>query len=69
MWLQAGELASGLASEGKIYVVVVGILLILGGMGFYMYRIYRMLSRIESRFEKGVEEEDKEGDKEGDIAK
>ena len=62
MWLQAGELASGLASEGKIYVVVVGILLILGGMGFYMYRIYRMLSRIESRFEKGVEEEDKEGD-------
>ena len=62
MWLQAGDLASGLASEGKIYVVVVGILLILGGMGFYMYRIYRLLSRIESRFEKGVEEEDKEGD-------
>ena len=62
MWLQAGELASGLASEGKIYVVVVGILLILGGMGFYMYRIYRLLSRIESRFEKGVEAEDKEGD-------
>ena len=61
MWLQAGELASGLASEGKIYVVVVGILLILGGMGFYMYRLYRILTRIESRFEKGVEAEEAEG--------
>lgn len=42
------EMADSFRADGKIYVVVAVILVILGGMFFYLYQIDRRLKKIEN---------------------
>ena len=41
------EMADGMRSNGKIYVVVAVILVVFAGLGFYMYSTDRKLSALE----------------------
>ena len=43
------EMASGLRSDGKIYVVVAVISLIFLGLAFFLYSIDRKITRLEKR--------------------
>ena len=45
---QGVEMADGLRAEGKIYVVVVILLIILSAVFLYLIRLDRKLSRLES---------------------
>lgn len=46
---QEVEMADTMRSEGKIYVVVSIILVILGGLIFYLYTIDRKATRLEKK--------------------
>lgn len=48
---QEVEMADTMRSEGKIYVVVSIILVILGGLIFYLYTIDRKASRLERKLD------------------
>ncbi|MBL0740770.1 CcmD family protein [Chryseolinea lacunae] len=46
------EMADALRSDGKIYTVVVGLVIILTGVIFYLIRIDRKVQRIEKNQKK-----------------
>lgn len=50
------EMADGMRSEGKIYVVVAVLVLILAGLLLYLNRIERKITKMENKLDK----EDKE---------
>jgi CcmD family protein len=50
------EMADGLRSSGKIYVVVAVLLIILTGLLIYVITIDRKVSRIEKNIEQGKED-------------
>jgi hypothetical protein len=43
------DMATGLRSSGKIYVVVLGLLVIFCGFIFYLFTIDRKISKLEKR--------------------
>ena len=43
----AVEMATGLRSSGKIYVVVITLLIIFSGLAFYIIRIDKRLGKLE----------------------
>lgn len=43
------DMATGLRSSGKIYVVVIGLVVIFGGFIFYLFTIDRKISKLEKR--------------------
>ncbi len=43
------DMATGLRSSGKIYVVVIGLLVIFCGLIFYLFTIDRKISRLEKK--------------------
>ena len=45
------EMADGMRSEGKIYVVVVGILLLFAGLAFYLYTLDRKLQQLSKHMD------------------
>jgi preprotein translocase subunit SecY len=48
------EMADGLRSSGKIYVVVVSLLLILLGLLVYIFLLDRKISRLEKENKQGL---------------
>lgn len=54
-WAQAQStnvpMADGLRSEGKIYVVVLSLLLIMAGIFAFLFRLERKLSRLEKQIQ------------------
>lgn len=49
---QAVEMADGLRSEGKIYVVVLIILIVLGGLIAYLFLIDRKIKHLQKLLDK-----------------
>jgi hypothetical protein len=49
---QGAQMADVMRSEGKIYVVVVGLLIIMVGFLTYLYRLDRKISKIEKEIKK-----------------
>lgn len=49
------EMADKMRSEGKIFVLVAIILIILGGLFFYLFNLDRKISRLENNSEKRPE--------------
>jgi hypothetical protein len=49
---QGAEMADTMRSEGKIYVVVVMVLIVLGGMITFLFLIDRKLNRIEKEVDR-----------------
>ena len=47
--LQQVEMADQLRSDGKIYVVVIIILMVVLGLGFFAFRLDRKISKLEKR--------------------
>lgn len=43
------DMASGLRSSGKIYVVVIGLIVIFCGLIFYLFTIDRKITKLEKR--------------------
>ena len=43
------DMATGLRSSGKIYVVVIGLLVIFCGLIFYLFTIDRKISKLEKK--------------------
>ena len=48
-WAQSAEMADTFRSEGKIYVVVAIVLIILTGLIVYLFLLDRKISRLEDR--------------------
>lgn len=47
---QKVEMADGFRADGKIYVVVTVMLVIMAGMFFYLYRIEKKVKKLENEF-------------------
>lgn len=43
------DMATGLRSSGKIYVVVIGVVIIFIGLVFYLFTIDRKISKLEKK--------------------